>query len=233
METALKDSKYVLPFQILAYTHFLTNNRETAAEYFLKLSEFDKVNQDLYKFLIGVSFYRSKEYQQSVLYLSQVTAPSLVSDTYRYLILNYLKIDDTKRVVETWQQLLGQSDVGSSDFYSYFYEVFYAPYLAESTYALYKENTLLADMFLERCGVVFSGSVADVCEFGNIGQYLANGSPWLPDSSELLLKLARTYNMRYLYKILGDITGTKDYYIKALSLCTDNAQKRVLQQLAQ
>ena len=72
LETALRDSKYILPYQILAYTHFLTNNRETATEYFLKLADFDTTNKDLYQFLIGIGYYRSKKYDQAVLYLTQV-----------------------------------------------------------------------------------------------------------------------------------------------------------------
>jgi hypothetical protein len=47
-----KNDKYILPYQILAYSHFLSNNWETAIEYFFKLADFDPNNKDMYNFLI-------------------------------------------------------------------------------------------------------------------------------------------------------------------------------------
>jgi len=47
-----QNDKYSLPYQVLAYTNFLTNNTEVAADYFLKLAEFDQANKDSYKFFI-------------------------------------------------------------------------------------------------------------------------------------------------------------------------------------
>ena len=47
-----KNDKYILPYQILAYSHFLSNNWDVAIEYFSKLTNFDNANKDMYKFLI-------------------------------------------------------------------------------------------------------------------------------------------------------------------------------------
>ncbi|MEI7557795.1 MAG: hypothetical protein WCJ45_03000 [bacterium] len=81
------DQDYVLPYQVLAYANFLTHNREAAKDYFLKLSDFDVSNAFLYKFLIGVSYYRYGDYEQSILYLNQVADPVLLTDVYRYKLL--------------------------------------------------------------------------------------------------------------------------------------------------
>ena len=59
----------------MAYTNFLMHNRESAKAYFLSLAEVDDSNVFLYKFLIGVCYYRYGDYELAVLYLNQVTDP--------------------------------------------------------------------------------------------------------------------------------------------------------------
>ena len=151
LETALQDKQYILPYQILAYTHFLTNNRETAAEYFLKLADVDMPNQSLYKFLIGICNYRSQDYRKGILYLSQTTDPELQTDTYRYLINSYLEEKDIKNATSTRQKLLGQNDINESDFYHYFYQALYKPYLEEEKAKIYEAKPLLTEMYLNKC----------------------------------------------------------------------------------
>ncbi|MBU0626950.1 hypothetical protein KKH82_06105 [Patescibacteria group bacterium] len=168
LETALKDKKYILPYQILAYTHFLTNNRETASEYFLKLADVDATNQSLYKFLIGICNYRTQDYRKAILYLSQTTDPELQTDTYRYLINSYIQENDIQNAVSTRQKLLGQNDINESDFYHYFYQALYMPYLQNKKAEIYEANTLLTEMYINSCSTTLSGS--DVCTFGQIGQ---------------------------------------------------------------
>jgi hypothetical protein len=87
----LTNEDYILPYQVLAYTNFLTHNREAAKDYFLKLTDFDTSNTSLYKFLIGVCYYRYGDYEQSVVYLTQVTDTTLQTDVYRYMILAYIQ----------------------------------------------------------------------------------------------------------------------------------------------
>jgi|GEM_PF-457076 len=173
LETALEDNKYILPYQILAYTHFLTNNRETANDYFLKLADVDISNKDLYKFLIGISFYRSKEYDQSVLYLSQVDETGLQTDAYRYLILSYGSLEDAKNMTDTRQKLLGQADMTGSDYYDYFYQAFYRPYSLGEKSTIYLQNPLLAEMYTSNCVATLTGTDTDICAYGKIGLDLA------------------------------------------------------------
>jgi hypothetical protein len=47
-----KDSKYILPYQVLAYANFLTASREAAIGYLTMLSTLDASAQDTYTFLI-------------------------------------------------------------------------------------------------------------------------------------------------------------------------------------
>jgi len=248
LETALEDNKYILPYQILAYTHFLTNNRESANDYFLKLADVDISNKNLYKFLIGISFYRSKEYSQAILYLSQVNDASLQTDAYRYMLLSYKAEDDIKSMVDIRQKLLGQQDLPAgegmtgSDYYDYFYQAFYAPYSINVKSAIYEENKLLADMYLTNCTTTFTWTAADICTYGNIGRKLIdyNPSTWRPDGLStfdlwLLTNLANTYNESYLFSIIGDLyrlqnnlTEAKKSYAQALSLSTDSAEQDII-----
>jgi len=232
LETALEDKKYILPYQILAYTHFLTNNREAANDYFLKLADVDISNKDLYKFLVGVSFYRSKEYDQAVLYLSQVNNTERQTDTYRYLILSYKAGNDIKSMTQTRQKLLGQEDIEESDYYDYFYQTFYKPYQFQEQAEIYEDNKLLAEMYLSNCNTTFSGANNDICSYGKIGLLLTKHEP-IPLE---ILKLAEKYNEPYIFNIIGDLyvqsgqqEDAKKSYAKALSLSTDSREQDILQ----
>jgi tetratricopeptide (TPR) repeat protein len=97
-----------LPYQVLAYTNFLTHNWEAAKEYFIKLTTIDSKNTFLYKFLIGISYYRYGDYEQSILYLNQVTDPGLTIDVCRYMLLSYIQGQDTTNMIRMFHNLLGQ-----------------------------------------------------------------------------------------------------------------------------
>ena len=166
---ALKQNKdYILPYQVLAYANFLTHNREAAKDYFLKLADFDTSNAFLYKFLIGISYYRYGDYEQSLLYLNQVNTPTLQTDVYRYMLLSYIQTEDTNSMVRMWQNLLGASDLQASDFSLFFDQMFYMPFRVGKPFTLYSENPQLADMYLNTCSTLFSGSQADVCTYGEV-----------------------------------------------------------------
>lgn len=236
LEAALTDNKYILPYQILAYTHFLTNNRDTATQYFLKLANFDETNKDLYKFLIWISYYRSDKYDESIIYLSQVTETNLQTDTYRYLLLSYLKLQDYPKTVSLRQKLLWQTDISRSDYYTYFYNSFYLPYLNKQISNIYKENTALAQMFISNCTNTITGTDTDICTYGRIWLEIINNrlsSNIIP----VLTNLAEKYNNSYLYRILWDIylanqnsTQAKQSYAKALSISLDQKETKYLEE---
>lgn len=127
LDATTKNEKYILPYQILSYAHFLTNSYESASTYFMKLKDLDPAHADLYTFFIGAAAYRNGRYGDSLLYLGQITAPELKTDVYRYLLLNYkAQSDDTQYIAER-QKLLGQADLQKEDFYQFFYDILYTP----------------------------------------------------------------------------------------------------------
>lgn len=229
-----KNQKYILPYQILAYSHFLSNNWDTAIEYFLQLADFDTSNKDMYKFLIGSSYYRKGEYSSSVLYLNQVKKTNL-SDTMRYLVQDYLQLNtlDKAKGIRT---LLGkQNDISPSDFSLYFYSILYKSYFSMDsiTVGKYKE---LTDIFIQNCIDRYPEN--DVCIYGQFGKAALENT--IDVNLGQYTQLAQRYNMSYLHHILWDyFTKTKDIkkaqesYAKAFALTEDGNEKTVLRQKIQ
>jgi len=234
LRSLLQNENYILPYQVLAYTNFLTHNREAAKDYFLKLADFDTDNAFLYKFLIGVSYYRYGDYEQSILYLSQVTDPGLQIDVYRYMMLWYIQLDDTTNMTRIRQNLLGQSDLQTSDFALFFDQMFYIPFRTGKPFALYYDTPQLTDLYLGKCPTLFSGSQADVCTYGEVWLQLAKQNlSWIGPK---LLTLTQTYHQSHLYHLLGDYyasvkqyTFAKDNYVKALSIADTSSEQAILQ----
>ncbi len=205
--SALSQNKsYILPYQILAYANFLTNSWDATIEYLTVLSSLDTHRSTTYQFLLGVAYYRGKQYEKSVLVLSQVSGNRFALDKERYLVLNYLALQQSGKLLTSWQKLLWYSTLEPSDFYSYFYEVFFVPYMKGEHYELYVKNPSLAQHYLEQCVVQLSGSKRSVCEYGKVGVQLAMGSYSQLEPS--LLSLLQEYPQGYLYHILGE------YYMK-------------------
>ena len=229
----MQDNDYILPYQILAYANFLSNNFDVSAQYFLKLADFDPVNKQNYIFLVGVSYYRIGDYDQSVLYLDQVTDPSLMSDVYRYELLSYLSANDTDSALRLWQKLLGQSDIGPSDFESFFKAFYYTPYSNGQPFTLYQANEQLASMYQTNCVSMLSSGQQDVCVYGEVWQLLAHQDrTWMADN---LLYLSHSYHQTYLFHVLGDyyfqnqqFALAKDAYSQALSICSEPNEETIL-----
>ncbi|MBQ5945526.1 hypothetical protein IJL65_03950 [bacterium] len=49
-------------------------------------------------------------------------------DAERYLIRDYLFLDQRNKLILSRNKMLGYDNLVASDFYTYFYEVFYRPY---------------------------------------------------------------------------------------------------------
>lgn len=233
LHALLFNKEYVLPYQVLAYSNFLTHNREAAKDYFLKLADFDTSNAFLYKFLIGISYYWYGDYEQSIIYLNQVTDPGLQIDVYRYMLLWYIKEEDTTNMISIRQNMLGQPELQPSDFALFFDHMFYMPFRTAQPFALYFDNPQLADMYIGKCSALFTGSQADVCTYGEVWLQLAKQN--LSSIGQKLLSLTTTYHQSHLYHLLGDYYVSlkqspmaKEYYVKALSISENTTEQSLL-----
>lgn len=231
--TAIKDTNYILPYQILAHSHFMTHNRDTAIEYLLKLKDLESKQSERYTFLIWVAHYRRWDYTQAILYLNQIVDGWFVLDAYRYMFLSYLQWGSYDRANATRQKMLGNTDISKHDFYSYFYEVFYAPIRAGSNRDMYTNNPNIAQATIQQCLTILEESSHDVCDYGNAWLSLARGN--MQEAKRYLDTLIEKYDEPYLLHALWDYyTMNQDselayqYYQKALSITNNTEEKSVI-----
>lgn len=226
-----KNEKYILPYQILAYSHFLSNNRETAIEYFLKLRNFDENNKDMYNFLIWVAYYRNKEYSSSTVYLKQVQKTNK-TDTLRYLIQDYQELQAVEKEKETRNLLAKQNDISPSDFYLYFYNILFKSYFSmdQKTITEYKE---LSSTMLENCKNRLPEN--DICTYGEFAKAALEET--IKANEYEYIQLAQKYNTSYLFHILwdyfsknNDTEKAEQTYAKAVALTEDGQEEIILKE---
>lgn len=225
----MQNTDYVLPYQVLAYANFLSNNRDVSAEYFLKLASFDTANSARYLFLVGVSYYRQWDYAQSLLFLNQVTDPQLLMDVYRYELLSHIAMGDNDNAVRIRQKQLGQQDVQAADFELFFSIFFYQPYVNGQPFTLARDNSQLVTFYADACTRVLSADHA-ACVYGEVWQGLST-STWAWLASKLLY-LSSVYHQAPVLHVLGDYYfQNKEYdlaqqnYTQALALAPSSNEE--------
>lgn len=233
-----QNSNYILPYQVLAYANFLTNSRDTANEYLKKLVELDPTNAEKYRFLMWVASYWNGKYEQSVVMLSLVKNDDLRLDAQRYLINNYLQLRQNNKLVSSRNKLLWYDNLVASDFYTYFYEVFFRPYSEWWEYTLFALDTELANKMLRVCSMNLSKEESVVCTYGTIGRNIALWQfNWI---EQYLLNLVAEYPQWYLYQALGDyyiqqwdLDKAKTFLLKAVSLTQKRKEVNQIKKLLQ
>ena len=202
LKVMTENNKYILPYQILAYANFLTNSWSAAISYLEILRELDPTLTEKYCMILWVAHYRNKDYNQSILELSQVQNPKYLLDKERYLALNYKTLHQKKKLLESWEKILWYPNLRASDFYSYFYSVIFEPYQQNEKYDLYIENRKLYEKYLIVCKQKLAQSEQHLCQYGEIGKMMVEGKN---DSFEKNLKeLVKKTPQGYLYHLLGD-----------------------------
>ncbi len=233
-----QNSNYILPYQVLAYANFLTNSWDTANEYLKKLVELDPTNAEKYRFLMWVASYWNGKYEQSVVMLSLVKNDNLRLDAQRYLINNYLQLRQNNKLISSRNKLLWYKNLVASDFYTYFYEVFFRPYSEWSDYTLFALDTELANKMLRVCTMNLPKDESVVCTYGTIGRNIALWQfNWI---EQYLLNLVAEYPQWYLYQALGDyyiqqweLDKAKTFLLKAVSLTQKRKEINQIKKLLQ
>lgn len=234
LNSILIDDSYILPYQILAYTHFLTKNWNIATEYFLKLVELDAPQQSIYKFFVGISNYWVDKNKTSILYLSQVKNLSFFrTDVYRYLILNYENLEDYTNLQLAWNFVLEQEDLLSADLYHLYFYTFFDPYRSNKAFDFYLTNQDLINKSFTLCE---SLGDEDVCLYGKVGLDIAQENRDLAENK--LLYLAKEFPQSYIFKALWDFYLDQDnseqakyYYLKAIGLSELVEEKNVIKNI--
>jgi len=235
VDSILQNRDYILPYQVLAYSNFLTNNREKAIENFYVLNSLDIENQDKYNFYIWVSQYWLGDSSKSILTLSQLTNNSKYkTDAYRYLLLNYTKLQDEEKMIQVWQRLLWQSSLKESDFKTFYDIIFYQPFSKNLKHNIYKKYKQISYDYVSTCYEIF-GQTNDTCLYWEVWLDIANNT--LEDVENNLLYLAEKYPQSHIFQALWDFYKNKNlnekaktYYLKAISLTENISQKNLIEQ---
>lgn len=215
-----QDTEYILPYQILAYANFLSNEREISAEYFLKLAHFDQSNANRYLFLVGASYYWDGSYEKALLYLRQVSDDSLLLDVSRYQLLSYLAMEDTDNAIRVWQKMLWQDGLNESDFLLFANMFFYSPYVNWRPFVLAHANSQLPAFYAESCARLLSAQHS-ACVYGDVWYHLFTATwTWLESK---LSYLSTVYQQAPVFHVLGDVYVQQKKYSLA-----ENAYKAAL-----
>lgn len=161
-----QDSAYILPYQILAYSHFVMNDWDIASDYLISLKEKDPQYVDRYNFLLGVCYFWQEKYVDAVLFLSQDTLGVYDADALRYLALSYDALGDTSHLMYTYQKLLGQEDLSVHDFYLFFEQIFFVPFANEEPFQLASQYQTISALYLKQCYQKLSSADQGVCDYG-------------------------------------------------------------------
>lgn len=132
LQLLLEYPHYILPKQILAYSHMILHDWSQAQSYFLQLIESDSKNIVTYQFFAGVCAYWLEKYNDAILYLNQIPAEKVVSDAIRYKILSSIALKDTISTAKYMKSLLSYPDLNNSDMMLAWEQIVFEPYMTQS-----------------------------------------------------------------------------------------------------
>lgn len=233
VQASLQNGDYILPYQVLSYSNFLTQNREKAVDYFYKLSSIDSENYEKYNFYIGISYYWHWNYEKSIAALVPLLNTTYKDDAYRYLLLDYEKIWDENKMIQIWQKQLWTTKLKASDFTYFFDQIFFLPFSNGEQFELYKEYKQMAYDFVSLCYEKL-WSNTDACIYGSVWLDIANSNR--NSAIDNLLYLAENYPQASIYqalwnyyKLVWDDYKSKTYFLKAVSMSENTKQKNFIE----
>lgn len=228
---------YILPYQILAHIDFSLGKWQAAISYFSQLLELDYQEKNRYLYHLGVAYYQLQKYADAVLYLAQISDPSILLDSDRYLILSYIALGQEERVFAGWQRLLGYPSIKKSDFYSFFEEALWKPYRLGKASSYLQKNQKLIHAYQLACTKKLRGEDAEICSYGELGRKAQEGKVVAADEV-LINRFARRTPKSEFFQLLGDLAlqsgeakKATSAYLKALSMTHQDEEKRYLKRL--
>ncbi len=215
---------YILPQQILAYSHMILHEWNQAQSYFLQLISNDSKNIHNYQFFAWVCSYWLEKYPDAILYLNQIPIDKILSDTIRYKILSYIAIKDYTNTAKQMKYLLWQADVNNSDMMLIWENTVFIPYMYGKSYTILDKDNALLDMYIERCNNQWFDPV--ICQIGKLAKDVNLRLVSYSDTylKSIITKFPRSYIYyllwEYYFKKWNTIEAKKSF-ITALSLSTD------------
>ena len=222
---------YVLPQQILAYSHFMLNDREVAAQYLSDLKKNDTANLETYQFMLGISQYRQGQYSDAIFSFKELWGTQFEGDSLRYMLLCYQKLNDTQMMQTVMQRILDSGDMRREDFMLVFDNVLYGPWVASGSRDVVTLSPQTTQAWIQACYAKLPTSQQGLCQYGQAGRYLSQGQG--EKAIQFLLVAAQQYPRSYVFEALGDwyfkakqYTRARDYYIQSMAIETDPTLKQ-------
>lgn len=193
---------YILPQQILAYSHIILKERREAKSYFhLKSYEWaDSSNSTTYQFFVGVSSYRMNDYVNALLYLNQISNNTTLStDIIRYKILSYIAIKDYNKLVKQFVELLWKADLRASDMLLFWEQAYSEPYSKNTSYEILNKDWSLLQLYNKRC--LNSEFKNNLCTLWEIAERIVSKQYY--QLNDTIMPIVSNYPYAYLYIALG------------------------------
>jgi hypothetical protein len=237
LQLTQKDSTYILPIQIAAYANIFLGKREDAIQQLNILLDKDLGNKDSYLYFKGIALYKLQKHQESILILSQISTSSVTKEVQQYLFLNFLALQDRKKVHEIIQRLIA-SPLQTEEYLAFFYPLIWES-ATKRTEVLQNENLKqsLAEL-LRKCYQELLPEESFACLYGKTGILYAQGD--IDRSYDALRQLVVYYPQDYLYEALaslaqqkGNALLAKKYLLRAWSLKTKEEQTALQQRVMQ
>lgn len=222
----LKDNpNYILPKQILAYTHMILHQRSQAQSYFTQLINNDNTNIHNYQFFAGVCSYRLGNYTDTILYLNQISSDHIISDVIRYKILAYIALKDDTNAAKQMKTLLSQSDIQNTDMILAWENMVFIPYMYGKPYTIIEKEPTILDLYIDRCQK--EPFDQKICQIGKIAKDIQ--AQTFTYSDTYLNNIIESFPRSYIYYILWEYYTKKNKeveaqkaFVSALSLSKDN-----------
>ena len=212
-----KDRKYLLAYQLDAYASVMLWDRSQATAALDFLIKNDQPNQELYNYLLWLSFYYDEKHTDAILAFSQLKSQKYNADVLRYSLLSYGLLDDSSGAVNTIRILSNKENLNIYDYFAVFDEVFFSPKKDDYIDQLWDQ----LDLLFKKCYVDMEWDQIYACLYGKSWLYLAL---WDTQTAyQYLQRVVQRYPKTQLYEYLWDL---------AIQLWDDDqATKRYIQWL--
>ncbi len=213
-----KDSKYLLWYQLNAYTAMLLSDRNEALQSLDFLKNNDQPNKNLYLYLQWVALYHQERYQEALLAFNQIPKEAVTQDAIRYQYLSYGAVNDKKWVKNTLQLLIATKDLNAYDYYTIFDLLFFNK---EGVWYLSWIEEDIAQL-MNSCYEQVTQDFVYVCLYGKAGM---NIRLWNTKAAyQYLTHASQRFPNKEIFELLGDLAQdlekTQDAtkrYIKAIT----------------
>ncbi len=210
IEVLKRDSRYILPNQIIAYSNFVLWNSLKSQEYLSKLLNIDNTNSDMYRFFIWITDFWEENYERAITFLSQIDSEEYQKDALRYIVLAYYKTWNKSSMMNAFEKLLEYRPLNDYDLYTFFDIVFYQDSFLDSDFELFNENIRLVARYITACYQDIADFDIWICRYARAWFHFAR---WDEDIAYRYIKfVADNYPRDYLFKVLWDYYFDKQEY---------------------